>query len=170
MQDSSDVSQHIPWITHSFSKSSPTLFYIFGSYIKYVMFISALFPICCLFTSELLRSPYHRDFPGKSDHVHTSHKTDTQYFQANCCVRPKIPYSAYEWLNEVSKREEKQGNHVQSSFSSPHFSHWDFFSSDAFSIHLLSIMLLESTLYFFPNICLFLASTGHYGKQFQYFH
>lgn len=56
MQDSSDVSQHIPWITHFFRESSPTLFYTSGSYIKYVVFVSALFPICCLFTLEMLRS------------------------------------------------------------------------------------------------------------------
>lgn len=61
------------------------------------------------------------------EQVHTWHKTDMQYFQANSCIRPKAPYSAYnKWLKEVSKEEEKQGNHMQSSFSSVRFSHRDF--------------------------------------------
>lgn len=169
MKDSSDVSQHIPWIIWGFfSESSLTLFYTFGSCIKHVVFISALFPICCLLTSEMLRSPDH-SFAHREIAVilgilsmcildikltRNISKQTTASDQG-----PLIPPTS-DLMKYPRKRKSRAT--TCSPLSVLLAFHIGIFSSDTFSILLLS-KLLESASYLFQHVSTF----SIYGTLWQ---
>lgn len=169
MQCSRDVSQHTPWIIRFFSKSSPTLFYSFGSCIKYAVFISALFPICDVFTSEMLRNPDHSFAPSETAVI-----LGNLVCLSMCILDIKLTWNISKQTAVSNQRpltlptksnlmkyprKKKSRANTCSPLSVLYAFHIGIFSSDSFSIHLLSITLLESTSYFSQHISTFIYRT-----------